>query len=112
MRIFAICTLGLLFCACRGAQVNVLNRSSARLEQVLVLAPGDSVTIDSIEAFAEQAIAICPKGEAGILGLSFKVNGSDYNKDIPLYFECNSAYAIKVEVSAAFDVTAKQELKY
>ena len=112
MRILAICTLGLLFCACRGAQVNVLNRSSARLEQVVVSAPGDSVTIDAIEASGEETISICPKGEAGVLGLSFKVNGNDYNKDTPLYFECNSSYSITVEVSAAFDVTARQEMKY
>ncbi|HET9703954.1 MAG TPA: hypothetical protein VFP85_07975 [Vicinamibacterales bacterium] len=112
MRILAVCTLGLLLCACRGAAVNLLNRSSTRLEQVVVTAGGDSVTIEAVEPFGEQTISICPKGEAGVLGLSFKAKGNDYNKDTPLYFECHSSYAIRVEVSAAFEVTAKQEMKY
>ena len=112
MRILVVCTLVFCFCACRGAQVNVLNRSSARLNQVVVSAPGDSVTIGAIEASGQKAISICPKGEAGALGLSFKVNGGDHSENIPLYFECNSSYAITVEVSAAFEVTAKPEIKY
>jgi len=111
MRILAICTLGFVLCACRGAQVTVLNRSEARLEKVVVSARGDSKTIDAIEASEEQTTSICPKGEAGTLELSFMANGNDYKRDTPLYFECNYSYRVKVEVSAAFEVTAKHDMK-
>lgn len=111
MRILAVCTLGLILCACRGAQVSVLNRSSARLERVVVSAGGDSMTIEAIAPSSEQSTSICPKGEVGLLGLSFKANGNDYKRDTPLYFECDSFYEIKVEVSATFEVTAKHDKK-
>jgi len=109
MRILTVCTLGFFLSACGGAQVVVLNRSSARLENVVVSAQGDSVTVHGIEASGQHALTICPTGEVGALGLSFKANGHDYQKDVPIYLECNSIYRIKFEVSAGFEITARPE---
>ena len=69
------------------------------------------MTIDVIEASEEQTTSICPKGEAGLLGLSFRANGNDFQREIPPYFECDPFYKIKVEVSDAFEVTAKHDIK-
>ena len=104
---------GLVFIgsACGGAQIDIRNQSSTRLQDVTVAARGASSSIKLVEPRSEQHTSICPKGEAGVLEVSFTANGKVYRSEESLYFECNSSYVIKVEVLPTFDVSAAVGLK-
>lgn len=97
--------------ACGGAQVDIRNQSSARLHDVTVVARDASAVVNFVEPKSEQRTSICPKGEAGAIQVSFVANGQIYRGAQALYFECNSSYAIKVDVSPSFEISASVGLK-
>jgi len=68
-------------------------------------------TVKFVEPRSVQWTSICARGEAGVLEVSFSANGQVYRNEEGLYFECNSFYAIKVDVSPGFDVTVSLDLK-
>jgi hypothetical protein len=103
--------LAFIVSACGGAQVAVRNQSSTRLQDVTVVAAGDSVKINLVEPSSEQRTSICPKGEAGSIQLSFTADGQVYRTEEALYFECNSSYAITLNVSPHFEVSAVVGIK-
>jgi hypothetical protein len=111
MRYLIVSMFPLVVCACGGAEVRVQNRSSTRLEEVVISAQGDSAAIDVVEPSAERKTAICPRGEAGSLELSFRANGTQQRSAHPLYFECNSSYRVVIDVSPELDVAAALSVK-
>ena len=111
MRFAIIFALVLVGSACGGAQVNILNQSSAPLQDVTVEARGVLAEVKVVEPKSAQRTSICPKGEAGALQVSFKANGQSYRSEQALYFECNSSYEISVDVSPSFEVSATVSLK-
>jgi hypothetical protein len=87
MRFLTVSVFAFLACACGGAEVNVRNQSSTRLEGVVISAQGVSAAIDAVEPSAERKTSICPKGEAGSIELSFLANGAQHQSKHSLYFE-------------------------
>ena len=111
MRFALVFVVAMICSACGGAQVDIRNRSSAQLRDVTITATADSAKISVVESMSEQRTSICPKGETGAIQVSFTANGQAYRSDQPLYFECSSSYAIKVDVSPSFEVSAVASLK-
>ena len=97
--------------ACGGAQVDIRNQSSTRLHDVTFVARGASAEVSLVEPKSEQRTSLCPKGEAGAIQVSFIANGQTYRREQGLYFECNSSYAIKVDISPTFEISATVGLK-
>ena len=104
MRLVAVSELAFLTCACDGAQVDVRNQSSTRLQEVVVTAGGDSATIDVVEPSAERKTWICPEGEAGELRVAFIADGRQYRSNHSQYLECHWGYRILVDISPRFEV--------
>jgi len=97
--------------ACGGAQVEIDNRSSSRLQDVTIAAGGSSSTVAAMAPATKKALSICPQGEAGALQLSFRVEDHVHRSEHPLYFECNSAYEIRVDISPGLEASAVVSLK-
>jgi hypothetical protein len=111
MRLLTILAFAILGGACGGAGVQVRNRSAVRLDDVVISANGRSATIEKVESQAEERTSICPKGEAGTLGVSFRANGQVHTSEQALYFECDRLYVIRVEVSTDLQVVATASIK-
>ena len=111
MRFLLLSVFAFAAYACGGAEVNVRNQSSTRLQDVVISAEGDSAAIDAVEPSAERSTSICPEGETGSLELSFTVNGKEHRSRHSLYFECNSSYRILLNVSPEFDAAAAVSLE-
>ena len=111
MRLLPILAFAALSGACGGAGVEVRNQSAVRLDDVIISAGGKSATIARVESRARERTSICPKGEAGTLGLSFRANGQVHTSEHALYFECDWMYSVKIDVSPVFKVSATATLK-
>lgn len=111
MRCLTILAVAILNGACGGAGVEVRNRSAARLDDIVISANGRSASIRTVESQAQGTTAICPKGEAGMLGFSFRRGGQSYHSEHSLYFECNSSYIIRIEVLPTLRVVATSSLE-
>jgi hypothetical protein len=111
MRLLTILAFAILGGAYGGAGVEVRNRSAARLEDVVISANGKSATIERIEPQAESRSSICPTGEAGTLGFSFRANGQAYKSEHAVYFECDWLYVTRVDVSPALQAVATVSLR-
>ena len=96
----------MLAAGCRGADVNVRNLSSTRLENVTISANGAAANIDRIEPGADGRTSLCPRGEAGSADVSFRANGREHRRQLELYFECDPLYRLQFDVSSDLDVTA------
>jgi hypothetical protein len=106
-----ILACAILTSACGGARVEVRNKSAVTLDEVAISANGIAAQIGTIETQGRKATSICPQGEAGALGLSFRANGRTYNSEHALYFECDWLYVINVEVSPTFEAVATSTLR-
>jgi hypothetical protein len=107
-----VSVIALVFAAaCRGAQVDVRNRSSEILQDVTISARQASSTLDRISPGDSRRTSLCPQGEAGGVDISFKVNGQPHHEQRPVYFECDFLYRVQVEISPAFEVTASARLR-
>jgi hypothetical protein len=111
MRILILSVFAFAAYACGGAEVNVRNQSSTRLQDVVISAEGDSAAIDAVEPSAGGKTTICPKGETGSLELSFMADGKWHHSKHSLYFECNSSYRVLLNVSPEFETAAAVTLK-
>jgi hypothetical protein len=110
VRIVAV--LGLSFlAACSGARLEIRNQSSSRLQDVTIVATGTSLAVGSIEPSASKISSICPKGEAGALRISFRAGDKVFQSEKPVYFECDSFYRIRVDVSPVFEATIVHDFK-
>jgi len=78
--------LAIIGTACGGARIEVRNHSMVRLEQVVISAQGSSATIAGIDSQAVEKTAICPKGEAGTLEITFRADGTIHRSEPAAYF--------------------------
>jgi hypothetical protein len=101
----------LLAAGCRGAQVDVRNRSSETLQGVVISANGASTTIGRIAAGDTRQRFLCPRGEAGSVDVSFQANGQIHRQRRPVYFECDFLYRVRVDVSPEFEVVVDTSLR-
>ena len=97
--------------ACGGAGVEVRNQSAVRLEDVVISAKEASTRMPGIDSQTVGKTSLCPAGEAGEVDLSFRAAGRVYTSEHALYFECDSLYVIRLEVSPAFQVRATSTLR-
>jgi hypothetical protein len=111
MRAAAIVGVALFTACCRGAGVEVRNLSAARVENVVITASGSSARIDSVEPKSYRRTAVCPKGEAGNVGIAFTANSRSYNSEYGLYFECDWQYLVKITIAPDFAVEATATLR-
>jgi hypothetical protein len=91
--------------------LEIRNQSSSRLQDVTIVATGTSLAVGSIEPLASKISSICPTGEAGVLHISFRAGEKVFQSEKPLYFECDSFYRIRIDVSPVFEATVVHGLQ-
>ena len=107
------CIIGLsiVSSACGGAGVEVRNQSAVRLEDVVISANGVSARMSGIDSQTVGTTSLCPEGEAGEVDLSFRAAGRVHTSKHAVYFECDSLYVLRFEVSPAFETRATSALR-
>ena len=97
-----------LILGCSGsARVNVHNRSASTITNVEVIARGTTVGIGDLAPGEDRTVRVCPKGESS-LSLRFVSNGKQRVAVADTYLECNSFYAVGVELNPDFTVRTRQ----
>jgi hypothetical protein len=96
-------TLGLSGCT-RGANLNVVNRSTVELTNVVATGSGFTQSIGSIPAGQQHSVSISPRSESG-LKLDFDANGRRFTSGPQGYFEGGSSAKVTATVAPDFTVT-------
>lgn len=87
-----------------NANLNVINRSSTEITNVVATGSGFTQSIGSIKAGEQRSISVSPSGESG-LQLEFDAKGKRF-KSVPQgYFESGSNAKVTATVSPEFVVT-------
>lgn len=95
----------MLFGCTRGADLNVVNRSTAELTNVAATGSGFTTqSIGSIPAGAQRSVFLSVPSESD-LGLDFDANGKHFTSEPQGYFEDGYNYKVTVIVSPDFTVT-------
>lgn len=88
----------------RGTNLNVINRSTAELTNVVVTGSGFTESIGSIPAGEQRNVSVSPRSESD-LKLDFSAKGKHF-KSVPQgYFEGGSNTKVTATVSPDFSVT-------
>jgi hypothetical protein len=95
-----VLTMALSGCS-RGANLNVINRSTAELTNVVATGSGFTQSIGSIPAGKQHSISVSPRSESD-LKIDFDVNGKHFTSKPQGYFEGGTVTAT---VSTDFSVT-------
>jgi hypothetical protein len=93
-------TMALSGCS-RGANLNVINRSTAELTNVVATGSGFTQSLGSIPAGKQHSIFVSPRSESD-LKLDFDVNGKHFTSKPQGYFEGGKVTAT---VATDFSVT-------
>lgn len=88
----------------KDININVVNRSSVELTNVVATGSGFSQSIGSIPAGQERNISVSPRSESG-LKLDFDAQGKRFASEPQGYFESGSGAKVKAIVSPKFSVT-------
>lgn len=96
-------TMALSGCS-RGANLNVINRSNAKLTNVVATGSGFTQSIGSIPAGEQRSISFSMSGESA-LKLDFDANGKHHGSAPQGYFEDSSSTKVTAIVSPNFAVT-------
>jgi hypothetical protein len=93
----------------RGAQLNIVNSSTAELTNVVATGDGFTQTIGSIPAGEQHSVSVRPPGESD-LKLDFDANGKHFTSAPQGYFENSSSYKVTATISPDFTVTVDTPL--
>jgi hypothetical protein len=107
--VLILSALALLAGCTRGAQITVVNRSTADLTNVVAAGTGFSQAVGSIPAGDLRSVSVSPDGESG-LKLNFDANGKHFSSTPQGYFEGGSSYKVTAIVSPNFTVTVDTKL--
>ncbi len=93
----------------RGAQITVVNRSTAELTNVIAAGTGFSQAVGSIPAGEQRSVSVSPRGESG-LQINFDANGKHFLSIPQGYFEGGSSYKVTATVAPDFTVILDTKL--
>jgi hypothetical protein len=97
------CLMPLSGCT-RDAKLNVINRSTTELTNVVAIGSGFTQSIGAIKAGEQRSISVKPTSESGIQ-LEFTAKGKQF-KSVPQgYFEGGANAKVTATVSPEFTVT-------
>ncbi len=107
--VLILSAVALLAGCTRGAQITIVNRSTAELTNVVAAGTAFSQAVGSIPAGEQRSVSVSPRGESG-LQLNFDANGKHFSSTSQGYFESGSSYKVTATVAPDFTVNVDTKL--
>lgn len=101
--LFGVSILGLNGCN-SGTNLNVINRSTTELTNVVAIGSGFTQSVGSVPAGEQRSISVSARGESD-LRLDFDANGKHRTSVPQSYFEGGSSEKVNATVSPDLTVT-------